>query len=309
MKLDPVLAPFLANHVFEFTGDVVAERARELEFGKTLLGTVIRPMPDSVRCRDEVIGGPDSSHPVRVRLYTPPGKRNRAALVFAHGGGWATGSIDTAHHQCGTLAADADVVVISVEYRLAPEHPFPAGIEDYYHAILWSFANAESFGVDPRRIAVGGASAGGNMAAVACLMARDRKGPKIAFQLLEIPVLDVSIDPKLIEEMRGVLPALADSGHLIAARYVTSPEMAKSPYVSPLLATDLSGLPPALLLACEVDLVRDDCERYAKRLIEAGGQATWRVHPGLLHGTQELTLLLSSARAWHDECVEALAAL
>jgi acetyl esterase len=309
MKLDPILAPFLANHVFEFTGDVVAERAKEREFGKTLVGTVIRPMPDSVHTQDEMIGGPDPLNPVRVRIYTPTGNKKRAALVYAHGGGWSTGSIETAQHYCGTLAADADVVVISVEYRLAPENPFPAGIEDYYHAILWSFTNAERFGVDPTRIAVGGGSAGGNLAAVACLMARDRKGPKIAFQLLEVPVLDVTIDPKLIEEMRGALPALAESGHLIAARYATSPELAKNPYISPLLAQDLSGLPPALCLACEVDLVRDDCERYAKRLIEAGGEATWRVYPGLLHGTQELTLLLPSAKEWHDECVAAMKSL
>lgn len=310
MKLDPILIEAMSGHSFSPANSVEEERANELTLQRSQLGKQVLLRPESVAIRDEPIGGPDAGHPVTVRIYTPAGaKQNRAALVFAHGGGWATGSIEGTDPVCGNLAADADIVVVSVEYRLAPENPFPAGIEDYYHAVRWVFDNAGALGVDASRIAVGGESAGGNLAAVACMMARDRKGPRIAKQLLWAPALDLSFSGPATAEFRKLFPIIAGVGAKMLPRYLPAGTAVDHPYVSPLLANDLSSLPPASLFACEVDPLRDDCRRYAEKLQAAGGTATWRIFPGLLHGTQSLTGVLPIARQWHAECVRELRAL
>ena len=310
MKLDPLLVPFVSSRSFAPSASVEEERANELTLHRSAIGHVITPRPESVSVRDVVIGGPDPQKPVTVRIYTPSGgTKQRAGLVFAHGGGWVTGCIETADPHCGNMAASADVVVVSVEYRLAPEDPFPAGVEDYYYAVQWVFGHSEELGIDSSRIAVGGGSAGGNLAAVACLMAKDRKGPKIALQLLEAPALDLTLSGQSFLDCEKHFPSIAALGRTLAPRYLINGEPREHPYVSPLLASDLSGLPPAVLLAAEVDPIRDDCERYANRLVEAGGMASWRVFPGLLHGTDSLTAVLPMAREWQAECVRVLASL
>lgn len=307
MKLDPLLAEALSGFTFGAAESIVAERANEIAFHRSQIGKTILPRPSEVLVQDEEIGGPDRLNPVVVRIYAPPGpSKRRAALVFAHGGGWATGSIETSDQVCGNLACDADIVVISVEYRLAPEYRFPAGIEDYYHAVTWAFKHADRLGIDAAKIAVGGESAGGNLAAVACLMARDRNGPRIAMQFLWAPALDLTLGGASAEVFRRAFPMIANLSKQMLPRYLGEGASVDNPYVSPLLAENLHALPPAVLFGCDVDPLRDDCQRYAEKLIAAGGTATWRVFPGLLHGTQSMTALLPIARQWHEESVRIL---
>ncbi|MGW5098391.1 alpha/beta hydrolase [Streptomyces nodosus] len=306
LELDPLLAPLVQGHTFEPPGDVVEERARELVTARSSLGVLVKPAPASVRFEDRSIGGPDPDAPVTVRVYHPGTEGTRAGLLFFHGGGWSTGSIETAHAHCANLSADADVVVVSVEYRLAPEHPYPAGLDDCYHALRWAAADAEQLGIDAARIAVGGASAGANLAAAVALKARDERGPALVLQLLEIPVLDLTLGSPSAREVAEVYPELGKVGGSLTRRYLDKGTDLHDPYISPLLADDLTGLPPAVLLACEIDPVRDDAARYAERLEAAGVPARSEIYKGLVHGTQELTMALPAAMRWQEECAAVL---
>lgn len=309
MQIEPALMPLMAALAGEPPDDIAQERAREAAIARSAVGTFVRPVPDTVAFVDELIESADASAPVRVRIYRPAGAEPRAGLLYLHGGGWSTGSIETAHEHCGTLAADADVVVVSVEYRLLPEHVYPAGLDDCFRALGWVAENADRLGIDPQRLAVGGGSAGGNLAAAIALRARDLGGPPIALQLLEIPVLDLTLGSPSYAEVGAQFPVLAAAGDLIRQRYLTEGVDPRDPYVSPLLAADLTGLPPAVLLACEIDPVRDDGIRYAERLTAAGVAARAEVFPGLIHGTQELTLVSPQAVRFQAACVAALRAL
>jgi len=257
--------------------------------------------------RDAAIPG---ETPIPIRIYTPDGERLRAGLLFAHGGGWASGSIEAADGHCGDMAAGADVVVVSVDYRLIPEHPFPAGLDDVRTALTWLAAHAEELGVDVARLAIGGESAGANLAAAAAIMARDAGGPQLQLQLFEVAVLDLT--DTMTESRTEVLEQMPDFAHSLEAvrdAYVAAGADPHDPRVSPLLAPDLSGLPTTLLLAAEVDPIRDDSAAYAARLTAAGVTARSRTFPGIVHGTETFTLLLPSAREWLAECVGALRAI
>lgn len=306
MQIDPLLAPVLGQLAPPPT-DIVAFRAAELATARRIEGTLTSRVPDSVRVRDAAIPGEPS---IPIRIYTPEGDRVRAGLLFAHGGGWASGSLEAADGHCGDLAAGADVVVVSVDYRLIPEHPFPAGLDDVSTALAWFSAHAGELGVDAGRLAIGGESAGANLAAAAAIRARDAGGPRLVLQLFEVAVLDLTdtMTPSR-QEVLEQMPEFAHSLEAVRDAYVASGADPYDPRVSPLLAADLSGLPTTLLLAAEVDPVRDDSDAYARRLTEAGVPARSRIFPGIVHGTETFTLLLPSAREWLAECVQALRAI
>lgn len=304
MQIDPLLAPVLGQLAAPPLSDIVAFRAGELATARRIEGTLTSPVPASVRVRDAVIPGEPS---IPIRIYTPEGDRVRAGLLFAHGGGWASGSIEAADGHCGDLAAGADIVVVSVDYRLIPEHPFPAGLDDVSAALRWLAAHADEVGVDAARLAIGGESAGANLAAAAAVQARDAGGPELKLQLFEVAVLDLT--DTMTDSRREVLEQMPDFARSLEAvrdAYVASGADPHDPRVSPLLTPDLSGLPPALLLAAEVDPVRDDSAAYAARLTAAGVAARSRTFAGIVHGTETFTLLLPSAREWLAECVQAL---
>jgi len=259
------------------------------------------------RVESRTVPGPRGEIPVRV--YTPEGRAPFPVLVYFHGGGWVIGSLETHDGLCRHLANAAGAVVVSVDYRLAPEHPFPASGEDAYAATRWVAANAAVIGGDAKRIAVGGDSAGGNLAAVVPLMARDRGGPPLVFQLLVYPVTDTpSANTASYRENAEGYFLTAKMMHWFWNHYCGKNPDLSDPYLCPLRAKDLKSLPPALVVTAEFDPLRDEGEAYAARLREAGVPATSKRYPGMIHGFFGMGALLTQARAATKEAAEALRA-
>jgi acetyl esterase len=240
--------------------------------------------PRTIGCvEDREIAGPAGKIPIRI--YRPEGKGPFPVLVFFHGGGWVLGNIESHDTVCRELTHAADCITVSVDYRLAPEHKYPAAPEDCYAATRWAVENASSFNGDSTRVAIGGDSAGGNLTAVVALMARDRGGPKLAYQLLIYPVTDHYTRNKPSYEENGEGYFLTkDAMVWFWDYYVSSEDEAKQPYVSPLLAQELNGLPPAMVITAEYDPLRDEGELYAARLREAGVPVTLKRYEGMIHG-------------------------
>lgn len=234
---------------------------------------------------------------VRVRIYDPGVEPSPPVVLYYHGGGMVSGSIETHDGLCRLLAAECEAVVVSVGYRLAPEHPFPAAVEDAYEALRWAARGGGTANWDRRRIAVAGDSAGGNLAAVVAQMARDRGGPQPACQILIYPVTDISgtNTPSYIrfEEGYGLSRREVE---WCRARYLPRPADWIDPYASPLLASNLEGLVPAFILAAEFDVLRDDAEAYAEKLREAGSKVTFECCPGVVHGFLSMSRFLPHAR-------------
>jgi acetyl esterase len=259
---------------------------------------------DVARVENRRIPGPAGEIPVRI--YTPAGNAPFPMLVYFHGGGWVIGDLETHDRICRALANRAGCLVLSVDYRLAPEHRFPAAAEDCYAATLWTARNAEALGADPARIAVGGDSAGGNLSAVVALMARDRKEPQICFQLLVYPVTDAGCDtPSYDENAEGYL-LTRDAMQWFWNHYTGSGGDREHLYASPLRARSVHGTPPALVLTAEFDPLRDEGERYAALLREHGVAVTLTRYDGMIHGFFGMTTMLDQARTAMDEAAAAL---
>jgi len=231
---------------------------------------------------DRRIPGPAGD--IAVRIYTPAGRdATGGGIVFFHGGGWVIGDLESSDAPCRFLANAAASVVVSVDYRLAPEHRFPAAAEDAFAATQWVASSGAALGIDPKRLAVAGDSAGGNLAAVVALMARERSGPQLAFQALVYPVTDADFSTaSYVENGDGYMLTLA-SMKWFWGNYATEADRS-SWLASPLRATDLHGLPPALVITAEFDPLRDEGEAYAAALESAGVPVTLSRYPGMLHG-------------------------
>lgn len=241
---------------------------------------------------------------IAVRVYRPRTGRLPVHL-FLHGGGWCNGTLEERDPRCRTIASGADCVVVSVDYRLAPENAYPTAPEDCYRALEWVVRSADDLEIDPARISVGGESAGANLAAVVCLMARDREGPTISYQWLDVPATDLTMSqPSVRSTPSGYL---LDYETMVEFRdaYLTTPDQWTEAYASPLHADDLSGLPPARILTCEADPLRDDGTAYAARLREAGVAVTEHHLPGHVHPSFAFTRI-GSAAAYEREAVAAL---
>lgn len=247
---------------------------------------------------------------IRLRLYRPDGPGPHPVFFHIHGGGFTLGSIDWFynHAKCAHLCAAVGCAVGTVEYRLAPESPFPTGPEDCYAALAWLAEHAGDLRLDRDRIAVGGESAGGNLAAVVALMARDRGGPRLVLQLLEVPVADMSAESSqhasltFFGEGYGLERAGIDA---FQDDYLPPSVDRRSPYVSPLYA-DLRGVAPAHVMTAELDPLRDSGEALARRLIEAGVRTTAHRHLGHTHGSAVLWSSWQPAADWLGEVVAAL---
>ena len=229
-----------------------------------------------------------------LRVYRPRAGRLPVHL-FLHGGGWCVGSLDERDPRCRTIAAGADCVVVSVDYRMAPENAFPTAPEDCFRALQWVASDANPLGVDATRISVSGESAGGNLAAVLCLMTRDRGGPPIAYQWLDVPATDLTMQqPSVVSTPSGYL---LDHAQMVEYRdaYLLSDADQTAPYASPFHADDLSGLPPAWILTCSADPLRDDGTVYAARLRSSGVSVVEERLEGHVHPSFAFTRIASAA--------------
>ena len=244
-----------------------------------------------------------------ARVYRPAGDGPFPVVMMFHGGGWVIGDLTTADGQSREVCRGVGALVISVDYRLAPEHRFPAAADDCYAATVWAGQNAAEYGGDPSRLAVAGDSAGGNLAAVVAQMVRDRGGPAIAFQLLVYPVTDgANFNTASYRDNGQDYMLTTDSMHWFWDLYVPNAEDRQNPYASPLLAGDLSNLPPALVMTAEFDPLRDEGEAYARKLAEAGIDANLIRCDGLIHGFFGQTRMVRAAREPMDQACAALRA-
>jgi acetyl esterase len=249
---------------------------------------------------------PGPAGEIPVRIYKPDARGPLPVLVYFHGGGFVLCNLDTHDNICRSLANQAGCAVVSVDYRLAPEHRYPAAAEDCYAVTRWVAQNGRDLGVDPSRIAVGGDSAGGNLGAVVAQMARDRRGPSLRFQLLIYPVTDASFDtPSYRENAEGYF-LTANMMKWFWRQYLKDAAEGSDAYASPLRAKDLSGLPPGLCITAEFDPLRDEGEAYAKALRDAGVACRATRYDGMFHGFYGMGALMDKAREAISESARAL---
>ena len=271
-----VLLRAMPSGAMELTPEARAEANRWV---KQLIDGNVDP---AVAVREIEFPGP--AGPLPLRLYVPPGPGPFPLVVWIHGGGfWMGEDLAIWDGSCSRLAAATGALVASVGYRLAPEHPYPAAIDDSYAGLLYVAEHAPEWNGDPTRIAVVGASAGGNLSAAMAQRARDTDGPRLAYQVLIVPALNAGGEPT--ESMRAFQRGFGLDGiDQMHAAYFPEPARAREPWASPLLAADVSGLPPALLVTAQFDPLRDEGEAYAERLRAAGVPTTLRRYDGAIHG-------------------------
>jgi acetyl esterase/lipase len=267
------------------------------------------------RVENRTVPGPAGKIPVRV--YTPmqasrsepkASEGHRAGLVFFHGGGFVLCNLDTHDGICRSLANAAGCVVVSVDYRLAPEHPYPAAPEDCYAVTEWVAKNGAELGIDVSRLAIGGDSAGGNLAAVVALMARDRGGPSLRFQLMIYPVTDCAFDTLSYRENAEGYFLTTGMMRWFWEKYLADPAQGGEAYASPLRAQNIANLPPGLCITAGYDPLRDEGEAYAERLRKAGVDVRTTRYAGMFHGFFSMTGQLDKAREALAEAATALRA-
>lgn len=295
MPLHPsaqVIVDFLNEAGLALGPDSTPEQARELTARRA---GWFEPHPVHEVC-DRTVPGPAGEIPVRV--YRPSAARDLPVLVWFHGGGWVIGGLDSHDHLCRLLCDDTGCVVVSVDYRLAPEHKFPAAVDDCVAAYEWVAANAAEVGGDSARVAIGGDSAGGNLAAVVSLMERDRGAPPRA-QVLVYPVTDHEFESDSMRENATGYFLETDHMRWFFDHYVRTPSDVDDWRVSPLRAPDVSGVAPAIVVTAECDPLRDQGEAYGRRLHEAGVDVEILRGEGLFHGFFGLHSIVEPGRqAW-----------
>ncbi|WP_067822394.1 alpha/beta hydrolase [Actinomadura kijaniata] len=305
MAVHPLIRAFLTLNTEPNGPDPrpVAERRAADARGLTMR-TVMRRTRRPLKVTEHRI--PVTDGEITVRVSTPLGPGPHPAHVYFHGGAFWLGSMDEYDPLCRWYAAEAGCAVVNVDYRLAPEHPYPTPPEDCYAAFRWTVTEATDLGIDPARVSVGGTSAGGSLAAAVTLMARDRGGPAPTFQLLEIPTLDATLSSPSIAEFATGHLLTRDFMREAADFYVPDESRRREPYASPLLAEDLTSLPPARIAVAECDPLRDEGESYGARLRQAGVPVEVRRYAGHVHGSLYVTRALPSARRFLADNVAAL---
>ncbi len=291
MPLDPQIAQILKA----LEGSPPMETLPVAQLRASMLVTPVERRTAVGAVRD--IDVPGGAHTIPARLYVPHDVRRNGLTVFFHGGGFVIGSLETHDHVCRDLCKETGAAVFSVDYRLAPEHKFPAGPDDCLQAVRWAAEHARSLGVDASRIVIAGDSAGATLAAVTALRLRDEGGPVLRAQVLIYPVTDyhTPATPSYIENASGY--SLTRAAMIrFWGDYVSDEAQALNPHASPLRASSLAGLPGTLVLTAEFDPLRDEGEKYAQRLLNAGVPVTlWR-HDGLIHGFFRMALASTRAK-------------
>ncbi|CAI0787864.1 alpha/beta hydrolase [Serratia entomophila] len=291
MPLDAQIARLLAQTAGDAAPASLAALRANTDIG---LRALQGEMPASGGVRDwEAIA--DDGYRIRIRAYSPVGAAGGAqpAMLFAHGGGWCLGSLALYDQPCQALANAAGRVVLSVDYRLAPEHPFPRPLEDVYQALCWAAEQAAPLGIDAARLAIGGDSAGGNLAAAAALLARDRGGPRIEHQLLLYPALSREMATASYRKFAEGYFLTREAMVFCWQNYLGA---RRDPLAEPLHAACLAGLPPAIIASCEYDPLRDEAERYAQRLREAGVAVRCERLAGMVHACMHMLGVTPAAR-------------
>lgn len=289
MTLDPQ-----AQFVIDMFAAVEMPPFSELS-AEAMRASMSQPLPEELEPVAKVdnrrVPGPDSDIPVRI--YWPSEAKGLPILMYYHGGGFVVGNLDSHDTICRAITNKADTIVISVDYRLAPEHKFPAAPEDCYAATVWAAENVSALGGDATRVSIGGDSAGGNLAAVVALMLKERNGPSIAHQILLYPVTDNNLETKsYLDNAEGYF-LTRDMMEWFWGHYVE--DDGSHPHASPLRADDLSGLPRALVITAQYDPLRDEGQAYAKRLVEAGVDVEQKEYPGMIHGFATMVGVLDQA--------------
>ena len=276
----------------------------------TMTPVEARGRPYPLEAAPEAVGSvtaraiPGPAGPIAVRIYRPKDAL-KAAVVYFHGGGWVVGSLESADASCRAIANRSRCVVISIDYRLAPETKFPGAVEDAYAAVRWVVDTAADLRIDPARVAVGGASAGANLAAAAALVARERGGPKIAFQLLTVPVTELSSKAGSHREFADGYGLTAADMEWYGRHYVRTDADAADPLAS-VVRADLHDLPPAFVITAECDPLRDDGEAYAEKLRALGIPARYKRYPGMFHGFMSFPAVLPEAAEAFEDAGKAL---
>jgi len=304
MPLDPqaqkVVDALAALNLKPFRDSSPAE-ARESMRSRTAALGPFEEVPAVADHRVPVTGGE-----ITVRVYKPAGMGPHPVLVFYHGGGWVIGDLCTHDGICRSIVNAAGCAVASVDYRLAPEFKYPVPVEDSYAGLLWVVANATRLGLDSARIAVGGDSAGGNLAAVMALLARDRRGPRLLLQILVYPVTNYDFGTASYRENGTGFVLTTDDMRWFWRHYLSREEQGREMTASPIRAKSLADLPPALVITAGCDPLRDEGDAYAARLRDAGVAVTLTPYPGMFHGFLRMTRILDQSRVLLDEIAGAL---
>ncbi|HTH28480.1 MAG TPA: alpha/beta hydrolase [Sphingobium sp.] len=294
MPIDPQLEPMLEASAALMAVDWSAIDPEMLrQFAAQTIPAMA--LPEVAAVEDHVVAGRQG--PIPARLYRPSDATGLPVILFLHGGGWVMGTIDQYEHFCRELALRSQCAVLSLEYRLAPEHPYPAAIEDSYAGLEWLAANAGRLGLAPDRLAVAGDSAGANLATAVAFLARERGGPALRHQLLAYPVTDRGCDSE---------------SHRVNTRYLLTPDMmrwywrqyvgdrgpADTPWAAPAEFSKLEGMPPATIITAEYDPLRDEGEGYAMALSRAGVPTELVRAPGMIHGFMAMLGLVDAAGLW-----------
>jgi len=295
MSLDPQAKSFL-DTIAGFGGPPLEQlplaEARKVPLGLIEFGGLEESMAE---VQNRTVRGP--SGPIPVRVYRPVKKETLPALMFFHGGGFVICNLDTHDRLCRSIAKASGCAVISVDYRLAPEHKYPAAVDDAFAATQYLAEHAAEFGIDPNGIAVGGDSAGGNLAAVVSLLARDRGGPKLKFQLLIYPLVDFNDQSPSMQQFGQGDHFLSMEGmDWFKKSYLPSAEAAREPSASPINATDFRGLPPAMVITAECDPLRDQGEAYARKLEAAGVPVELKRYAGMIHPFLSLAGIIDAGK-------------
>jgi acetyl esterase len=304
MSLDPQARAILDQMAMAGNKPLNELSVKEARQESAAMAAMQSPLEAVARIEDRTLPGQGGDIP--IRMYMPFGDGPFPVLMYFHGGGWVLGNIESSDGLCRILANASKCIVVSVDYRLAPEHPFPAAVEDAYCATEWIAAHATDFGCAASRIAVSGDSAGGNLAAVVAQIARDRGTPSIQFQLLIYPVADAACDaPSYSENADGYFLTKAGM-QWFWNHYIQNDADRNNPLASPLRATNLASLPPALVITAEFDPLRDEGEFYAEKMRAAGTPVQLSRYNGMIHGFFTMSHLLDQGRTAMHEAAAAL---